>query len=153
MPVTCHLVFEPSKGAFPAACPSGGTVSLSFHLGQQKKSRNLQSLGKLDSRGKKLSQALQVTSWKHFPAEEPGRAGGSSSLGPALAGSGGRRHGRAVIPLEFQPPGCSLKKDSKFPTSCVSNMWRNTAYGSAGLLSPLAILNGHLFLITVLSPL
>lgn len=145
--VTCHLVFEPLKGAFPAACPSAGQagLSLSAFIWATEKIQGFAGLGEAGHQGKKISQALQVTSWKCFPAKEPGSAGRSSFPGPALAGSGGRRHRRAVTPLEFQPPGCSLKKGSKFPTSCVSNMWRNTVYGSVGLLSPLTIINGHFF--------
>ena len=85
--------------------PGGQNCLSQLSVGRERKSRDLQSLGKLDIRGKKLSQALQVTTWKDFPAEEPRSAGRSSSPGPAQQAAVVEDTGELLFHLNFSLQG------------------------------------------------
>lgn len=101
---------EPLQGASPAL--SASLAGLSAPIWAAKKTKGFARLAELDVRKKKPSQAAQITSHELAALKPPGLFHAQSGEHEEQeAGSDGQGRRSAVIPLEFQPPGCSLKQN------------------------------------------
>lgn len=79
-----ELAIKPLKDVVPAAWPSAtqAGLSLSAFFWATGKIQRFAGLRNYGHQGKKLSQALLVALWEHFPAEEPRTVGRNNSPGP-----------------------------------------------------------------------